>query len=1322
MSRPNPYAVLLDPADETEEVPGWVRRGIFLVNKATGEKKLSPKFKGGEPGLGKEEAPGVGEAVAERLGTALGKAGATPGQLYGAAREGIRQVRKKASDFVGDIAAANRIAFGDPVVTPPRVPPKDPLPGIASRMIAAQDAAAKDKLSAALTARGVSPAGIALADTGVEGAAVVADPSNFLPGAAAIKAGRALTRKAGSEALETVGQRAVKAALWEGDNAALRAVRTPETGIGLDDLLRPAEPDPALVARFPDAAIDARSVYEDALIPPAQTGLPPVEIRPGGVDVRSYDLSTGRFKLEGGTDEFTRRAADAGSDRGLLGREPLEGRAISGGEIPSPEPALAAARSGEAGFISIAPLSGVRRWIVENFSGGGPAQGKFNVAAEALDDPAQAGFVRAIPKRIEAMEGQHARTLQAKTFLVNDLEEVVKEIAPSRAGRKALYKEMHKAAVGDIPVTSLPAKVQRFVTDSSDLIDQLQQKGIQSGALPSQIVSGGPYRHRAYRAFEDDRWIEKVQDTPDWFAAKSWLTQELGSVKRATRSILPDGREGVVEHFGLSQGRAERMAVTNNPQHQAAFAAHWSAWRQGQISRQQLFSLRRALVADEAQRLIKQHADDALVRLDDGTQVFVPKTDLRPARQVSEDEVLGIMMTLADREHGPRALSLVSQGAPTRINSILKKRQNIPEPLRKLMGEYDDFRISFEKTVQNLSWDIETHNFWKELGDDGLAAGVFRTPDQGPTEQLYRALPGSDSVSGFTTRSPVEGYLTSDGIKKALLAQFEVTKTTAWQKAAGWTKSMKTVYSIQGHGRNTISHSIAMSANGHAPAIAVKLPRYVDAWKSRATRLRAVELGIVDDGALSKEAADYLKWMEGPDNVLSNSARRLGELAQRAYKLEDDVPKFLQWMAETDDRVWAGMSRPEAEKAAADIIRDTTQSYSRSNQMAGRLSRNPLFGSPGVRFTFESARNLKNIARQGARDIREGVKTGNQRLVALGVKRLGSLTAAAVAGASLARYIRQESGMSAEQEESFRRLAAPPYAKNAQLVFGTLPWQPKTFIPGEKITYFDRSFIDPYSGVLEPLVAAQRSIQEGAPAADVAWEVLNGIAGGDVLAETAFEVGFGRRLNTVWPPEIGGALWQKTDAPKTKVQEAAYRLYQGTAPGTVVTAERILRGAGILPQTTRSGRQYNLADEMTAIAGPRFTTVEIPTAYRRGMGEVGGLARDARTSLRGDTRLSGPEAAAARYLGNWQAIYEAARERIEDGRNLGLSEEQLISLAREAGTPPAMIGFALQGRKEPPPPTMRPDDPEELAAVRAVFDLYRQRFGQASNPYAGLVP
>lgn len=884
-------------------------------------------------------------------------------------------------------------------------------------------------------------------------------------------------------------------------------------------------------------------------------------------------------------------------DPGLLGRAaPGPGPAGELRPVESPAPGVP---GGESGFVSTEPLRKLADWWSENFSGGGPGQGRFNVAARQFADPAQRELVKGIPSRIERMQGRHAAALFDKGQLLKEADRVAREVAPSRKGRRELYRNMQRAINGDLPIEEIPAPMRPFLGRANDLVEQLSWKGVDEGALPAEIVTGGRYRHTAYRAFEDPDWINKVRDTPDWYAARDYLKKELPNA--------PD------------------------------------------------------------------------------------------------DEILGIMMQLAHREHGPEAITLVAQGAPTRINAILKPKLNIPEPLRRLMGEYDDFRVALEKTVHNLAWDIESYRFWKELGDNAVAAGVFREKGAPATELLYRSLPGSNSVGGISSRSPVEGMLTSDSLKQALLAQFEATKVSGWQKLAGVVKSNKTVLSLQTHGRNALSHTFSVTANGHAPRIAVRLPEYIRAFRSQATRRRAVELGITGDGALSGEVQDYIRWMEESANPLVRGQKWVAKKAANLYRLEDDVPRYLQWMAETEDRMWAlGISRPEAEVLAADIIRDTAQTYSRAPQMARRLSRNPVVGSPGVTFTFESLRNVKNIARQGARDLAEGVRTGNGRLIALAGKRYAGLVGGSLAASATVTAIRDRvAGMDAGEEAALRRLVVPHYNKNAQLV-------PVGFARGESVTYFDMGFINPYSAILKPAIAAQRTIDGGAPATGVLWELLNGFAGGDILAETMAEAAFGQRVSQMWPPEMGGKTYLKSDPDRYKLAEIAQTIYRGAAPGTALTAERILRAYEVLPNRSRSGQVFEPGKEWLALAGPRVTKLEIPTAYRRTMGEVGGLLEDILSMAKLNARESGPQAAAERYLGNYVALYQAAREAAQDGRSLGMDDVVLREMAQTV--PADVLRDAIDGIAKPPMPRLKNKNPADDLLILQIEAAYLRKY------------
>ena len=104
------------------------------------------------------------------------------------------------------------------------------------------------------------------------------------------------------------------------------------------------------------------------------------------------------------------------------------------------------------------------------------------------------------------------------------------------------------------PIETIPEPLRPLIARRQDLVEALQKRGVDTGAFPDDMVEAlsGSYTHRTYRAFKDPKHYEKVFETPDWYAAKDYLTKEMpkaseGEVLDVLTAITkrPKGAEGL---------------------------------------------------------------------------------------------------------------------------------------------------------------------------------------------------------------------------------------------------------------------------------------------------------------------------------------------------------------------------------------------------------------------------------------------------------------------------------------------------------------------------------------------------------------------------------------------------------------------------------------------------------------------------------------------------------------------------------------------------------------------------------------------------------
>lgn len=966
------------------------------------------------------------------------------------------------------------------------------------------------------------------------------------------------------------------------------------------------------------------------------------------------------------------------------------------------EPPLAASRPGERGHLDLSTAAeDLKRWTKKNFASGG----RYKAAADDFLAPEQRAFVgEEIPRRLEGMEGRYRVALAGKDDILTATDKAVRMVAKTREQRAKLYADMHLASIGEKPLTDLPEPVRPIVARANDFVRNLSEEGLATGALPEELrpkveAQQGAYRHRAYAAFDDPDHFRKVkQDEETWGAAYEYLRKEIsGEDPRPGSKVTVEGQPAEVIQAGMRAVEARRIA-NKDPAVRATIAAHRAALAARQMTQADFLSRFKAEINVAAQQVKIAHADDLQVRLADGTEKTVKRGTINfGSEKEIHAAVTGIMNALADRPQGAEAL-VIASGAPSRINSILKQRSNIPAPLRKLMGEYTDFRVSLEKTVHNLAWDIETYKMLRSLADDGSALGVFRSEAEGPSGNLYQPVAGNASESGLGSRSPLAGMLTAPELRKALASEVEMAKIGWWSRLAGWTKAGKVVQNPGGIARNFYSHVITTTANGRNavnPRLWSEVRRY---YGDPALRDRAIAEGIIGDGFASREVEDYIRWIEASNNPAAAGYAALSKKFAKAFRFGDDVWRLYNWIGETEDQMAArGLSRPEAEALAADRVKDTFQTYSRAPEIANRIRRNPILGSPAATFTIEGVRNVKNIAKYAAQDIREGLATGNPKLVAMGSRKVVGLLVAGLAIQATGKAAQKLAGVTEEQMQGLRRQVVPRYHQDSELVILSAK-------PGKSVSYIDLSFLNPYNGITKPLIAAAN---KGEGAALVA--VLEQIAGGDIAAENVFELATGKRVESTWPLRTRGEVFSWDEPAGDIAKKAGYHAYRGFAPQFLVQGENLARAAGVLPQPD-DGFQRELGNELASTAGFRTTKLDLPQRMGASMG--GFASRHGEHMKRIKRGLESGAAEPDGALNVYDASYQELRTMVSDYRALGMGDRDLFMVAKDKGIPKPLISCAVRGEEDPPPPILRPGDPAEAENYRALMAHYWQRYSE----------
>jgi len=268
--------------------------------------------------------------------------------------------------------------------------------------------------------------------------------------------------------------------------------------------------------------------------------------------------------------------------------------------------------------------------------------------------------------------------------------------------------------------------------------------------------------------------------------------------------------------------------------------------------------------------------------------------------------------------------SNMSKIAPLKI---LKHRGDIPAPIRKLLGEYEDPYTNYAKTIMKLAQTVEQAKYEKliaDLGSKGLIKGVSKEqlPGMKLLESQFGRQQSLDDPLAKTPvledmKSPLTGMYAYDEIADAIFNgnEFSTSLTSSptmrfLLKAQAHTRAAKVVYSVTALARNFISAGWMAGGAGYMRPGAIKEMTHVargllsygdDAMNAEIER--GMALGFLQSGTdigsfrgALKDAADPSFFeLSNPDMIskagLAKRARQVNTSAVKLYQSMDDVWK-----------------------------------------------------------------------------------------------------------------------------------------------------------------------------------------------------------------------------------------------------------------------------------------------------------------------------------------------------------------------------------------------------------------------------------------------
>lgn len=525
--------------------------------------------------------------------------------------------------------------------------------------------------------------------------------------------------------------------------------------------------------------------------------------------------------------------------------------------------------------------------------------------------------------------------------------------------------------------------------------------------------------------------------------------------------------------------------------------------------------------------------------------------------------------------------------------NILKKKKDIDEPIRILMGEYTDPRVNFVKTITKMASLLEKGKLENEMYEIGKGIIFTNQPTAVNTVQLKKSpLRGLADKELWTTPEIKELLSPERGISNTAIQHLVFLN--------GITKAALTVGKDDSQARNFWGAAMNLLATGHAPVylgasakiafsdatqgqkaaslmsspLAITLGAgstfsNLSKEQTRKLYLDAVEHGIIGESptvGILNDILDRIKQSKDPRgrwDKIKSSSRKTIELAAKPYQAADDIFKLSQYYQEINEfkKIYPDKSINEIKEIAARKVRLMQPIYSISPKAVRLLSRNPLAGS-FVMFTTQMYRTRVNIANEAGREIREGRRTKNPALVRLGMRRLTNMLTMSVIIPTFAAVSNARMGWSDDDDDAQDWLA-PNYSKYTTRIY---------LDPDKKNPLFlDLSFIDPVTDLREPIIA----LMKGEDVSDRIGNFTGAIT--DPFLSTEI---FTQRLLDLYnnTNAYGGEIVKESMPDMEKTGRRMYYAGEVLIPGVFKSAANI--GLGAIEYETDYGKVYDLANEL----------------------------------------------------------------------------------------------------------------------------------------------
>lgn len=624
-------------------------------------------------------------------------------------------------------------------------------------------------------------------------------------------------------------------------------------------------------------------------------------------------------------------------------------------------------------------------------------------------------------------------------------------------------------------------------------------------------------------------------------------------------------------------------------------------------------------------------------------------------------ELQGLIDHLLYVEDAPMAI-LKGSKLGSKDLGILKKKDDIPEEIRALMGEYSDPILNYSRSLFKMVNIIEKTKFLNDVKTAGMNTFLFDKPIGKHIVKI--------AADGSNPMAPLNGLYTTPEIKAAF-EEFSGSKNLpewyrVWLTINGVAKYGKTIGSPQSQIRNFISNIGIMMANGH-----FDLSKAGDAFsgiitdfnllKGDAQREKLnhyIELGIVGESVMGGEFRDVVKDATiHNDNLSEFYNKRVKKFASntidapaKVYAANDDFFKIYAFENELAQYKKAFPNKPieELEKDVGEIVRNTVPTYSMVPKLIKSLRRFPLLGS-FVSWPAEIARTTYHIYAQALAEI----KAPETRTI--GIKRMASAIAVMGSTFGIVALNRYLNNIDDQQEDSMRTFM-PPWNKNSQLLFIGKD-------NNGNFKYVDLSYTDPYNFLKKGFIAAANGTDLNDAMKDALSEYAQPFFSEEIFTSKLLDLA---RNQTVDGRPIYNP--QSDD----RFMDMANHLWEGIEPGAITSAKRIYRG--VQGQVSPGGRSYDANTETIAlVSGQRISTLNIPQSFSfkaRKFAEDREQAKKIYNEVRYNKGTITPSQLDDAYNEanqSYQKLFSEFNKTVNDAQKLGMTASDIKTAFKQAG-------------------------------------------------------